>query len=192
MSQRATASGRDGMVTLFGRNAGTTRLEVIAFGRTVHFEVTVNGARGNAIVPQQTAIVSPRNATTDTRYVSTTKQIQSAIQVTTPQTKVSALIVRDAQKTSIPSASIQVGKTTILDHAVAVPAGRRRMRRPVSTTAACAFLGRRWQRRQARGPQDSTRGTDKARGRSILQPAVSGVGGGRLRRPVADAGEGRA
>src|SRR5205814_432403 len=70
------------------------------------------------IVTQQIAIVSPRNATTDTRYISTTKQIQSAIQITTPQTKVNAVIVRDAQKTSIPSASIQVGKTTILDHAV--------------------------------------------------------------------------
>ena len=31
----ATANGRDGLVTVFGRNSGSTRVMVIAFGRTV-------------------------------------------------------------------------------------------------------------------------------------------------------------
>ena len=39
-----------------------------------------------------------------------------------------------------------------------------------------AFLGRRWQRRQAGGAQHSTTSTGKRRRRSILQPAASAVG----------------
>src|SRR5437773_8255093 len=41
-------------------------------------------------------------------------------------------------------------------------------------------LGRRWQRRRGRGPQGSTGGTSKARGRSILPPAASAQPGGGL------------
>src|SRR5262245_46947677 len=41
-----------------------------------------------------------------------------------------------------------------------------------SGTAILSRLGRRWQRRQARGAQDSTSGTDKRRG---THPAASGV-----------------
>jgi len=54
------------------------------------------------------------------------------------------------------------------------------------------FLGRRWQASQARGAQDSTRGTDKRRERRIAQPAASGVGVAGLSPAGADDGEGRA
>ena len=62
----------------------------------------------------------------------------------------------------------------------------------VSGTSMRAFLGRRRQRRQARGPQGSTGGTTKARGRRILRRAVPGVGGAGLRPAGVGAGEGRA
>ena len=52
-----------------------------------------------------------------------------------------------------------------------------------------ALLGRRWQRRQAGGAQDSASSTDKRRPRSILQPAASGAGGAGLRPAVAVAGQ---
>jgi hypothetical protein len=54
-----------------------------------------------------------------------------------------------------------------------------------------AHLGRRWQRRQAGGAQDSISNTDKRRPRRILQPAASGVGGAGLRPAEAGAGQGR-
>jgi hypothetical protein len=44
------------------------------------------------------------------------------------------------------------------------------------------FLGRRWQRRQAGGAQDSAYRTDKRRPSSILPPAAATFGGARLRR----------
>jgi carbamate kinase len=52
-------------------------------------------------------------------------------------------------------------------------------------------LGRRRQRRQASGAQDSTPGTDKRRERSILPLSASGVVGAGLRPAGDDAGEGR-
>ena len=55
-----------------------------------------------------------------------------------------------------------------------------------------AFLARRWEGRQARGPLDSTTSTAEARGRGIPQPAAPPFGGGRLRRPGAEGGEERA
>lgn len=54
-----------------------------------------------------------------------------------------------------------------------------------------ALLGRRWQRRQARGAQDSISNTDKRRARGILPPAASGDGGAGLRPAGAAAGQGR-
>jgi hypothetical protein len=53
-----------------------------------------------------------------------------------------------------------------------------------------AFLGRRWQVRQASDAQHSATGTGKRRERSITQPAASGVGGAGLRPAGADTGEG--
>ena len=55
-----------------------------------------------------------------------------------------------------------------------------------------AFLGRRWQRRQASDAKGSTSSTTERRERSILQPATSGVGEAGLRPAGADAGEERA
>jgi hypothetical protein len=54
-----------------------------------------------------------------------------------------------------------------------------------------AFLGRRSQRKRARGARDSTRGTDERRARSILQRAASGAGGAGLRPAGAGVGEER-
>ena len=66
------------------------------------------------------------------------------------------------------------------------------MRRLVSTNDARVFLGRRWQRSQASGAQDSIRHTAKRRERRILLPAASGEGGAGLRPAGAFAGEGHA
>ena len=60
------------------------------------------------------------------------------------------------------------------------------------TRTTRAFLGRRWQRRQAGGAQDSASSTDKRRPRRILPPSASGAGGAGLRPAGADAGAGRA
>jgi glycyl-tRNA synthetase beta chain len=57
--------------------------------------------------------------------------------------------------------------------------------------ALLAFLGRRWQRRQVREARTVHGSTDSRRGRSILQPAASGVGEAGLRSAGADADEGR-
>ena len=55
-----------------------------------------------------------------------------------------------------------------------------------------ALLGRRWQRRQAGGAQDSIRHTAKRRERRILPPATSGAGAAGLGPAGAFAGDGRA
>jgi len=54
-----------------------------------------------------------------------------------------------------------------------------------------AFLGRRWQRSQARGAQYIIRHPPTRRERWILPPAASGEGGAGLRPVGAFAGEGR-
>jgi hypothetical protein len=66
------------------------------------------------------------------------------------------------------------------------------MKRPMLTPAACAFLGRRWQRRQVGGAQDSAKGTAKRRRRSLLPRAAPAVGGAGLRPAGAVGGEERA
>jgi hypothetical protein len=74
------------------------------------------------------------------------------------------------------------------------------MKRPMLTPAACAFLGRRWQRRQVGGAQDSAKG-GKRKGkrhdppparRSLLPRAAPAVGGAGLRPAGAVGGEERA
>ena len=55
-----------------------------------------------------------------------------------------------------------------------------------------AFLGRRWQGRQASDAKGSTWSTTERRERSILPPAAPGVGEAGLRPAKADAGEERA
>ena len=109
----ATASGRDGLVTLFGKSAGTTRVMVIAFGRTIAYDVVVLPV-ASVSAPRSSLSVAPRRALTEARYLSTTGQVQTTIDTS----QVHAVLLHDRTRTSIPSATVQVGKVTLLDKRV--------------------------------------------------------------------------
>jgi len=109
----ATASGRDGLVTIFGKSAGTTRVMVIALGRTIAYDVVVLSV-ASVSAPRSSLSGSPRRALTEARYLSTTGQVQATIDTS----NVHAVVLHDRTRTSIPSASVQVGKVTLLDKRV--------------------------------------------------------------------------
>jgi hypothetical protein len=114
----ATANGRDGLVTVFGRSAGSTRVMVVAFGRTVAYDVVVIAPASAAGGTPMTA-EAPRRAVTEARYLSTTGQVQTSIDAVANNAQAHAVILHDQQKTSVPSASYRIttphAEVTLLD-----------------------------------------------------------------------------
>jgi len=131
----ATASGRDGVVTVFGKSAGTTRLMVIAFARTVPYDVVVLPV-ASVSAPRSSFSESPRRALTEGRYLSSTGQVQTTVDTQ----QVHAVVLHDRLHTSIPSATVQAGKVTLLD--------KRVEESPLASTSAAVrgfhFVGDSW------------------------------------------------
>lgn len=107
----ATASGRDGIVTIFGKSAGTTRIMVVALGRTISYDVVVISAAPSVSPMSSRAGETEHGALTEARYLSTTRQVQTTIDTS----QVHAVLLHDRTRTSMPAASVQVGRVTLLD-----------------------------------------------------------------------------
>jgi hypothetical protein len=98
-----------------------------------------------------------------------------------------AYLVTDADVEALKAAGHD--EDAIFEQTVAAAVAAGLERRDAALRSRPTRLGQRRQRRQARGSQDSTGGTAKTRGRSILQPASSAGRGGRLRPPEATGGQ---
>jgi len=111
----ANAGAHDGVVTIFGKSAGSTRVMVIAFGRTLTYDVVVipQTPRTSAVAAMNAE--APRRVIAEARYLSTTGQVQTTVD----SAAIHAVLLHDRQRTSIPAASIQIGKNlTLLDKRV--------------------------------------------------------------------------
>jgi hypothetical protein len=116
----AAASGRDGIITIFGRAGGTTRVMVVALGRTVGYDVVVIAPVPSGVAP--VTAEGSRRAMTEARYLSTTGQVQTAVDAVSANTQLHAVLIRGKEGVSIPSASYRIAakhsEITLLDHRV--------------------------------------------------------------------------
>ena len=80
---------------------------VIAFGRTVAYDVVVIAPPSAPGGTPMTA-EGPRRAVTEARYLSTTGQVQTAVDAVANNAQLHAVILHDQQKTSVPSASYRI------------------------------------------------------------------------------------